>query len=143
VLLYKTAHLDEFGKLPSHANVSSRPATVGGARCCCYPHNRFLLEFYLEAHVLRNTLIALVAAAALGLPAATTASAAGHAHAGGRGGYAMAGHNRGGHVAGYGGGYRTGPIYDSCSGYGSGYGYRNGGCGVGGAIGGIIGNFVY
>jgi hypothetical protein len=93
----------------------------------------------LETHVLHNTLVALVAAVALGVPAATTALAAGHAHVGGHGGYAMAGHSRGGHVARYyGGGYRNGPVYyDSCSGYGY------GGCGVGGAVGGIISNFVY
>jgi uncharacterized membrane protein len=104
-----------------------------------YPHNRFLLELYLEAHVLHNTLIALIAAVAIGLPT-TTALAAGHASAGGHRGYAMANHNRGGHGARYyGGGYRNGPIYDSCAGYG----YRTDGCGVGGAVGNIIGNFVY
>jgi hypothetical protein len=86
-----------------------------------------------------NTLIALVAAVTLGLPAATTALAAGHA-AGGHRGYAMANHSRGGYGARYyGGGYRGGPIYDSCAGYD----YRTGGCGVGGAVGNIIGNFVY
>ncbi len=43
----------------------------------------------------------------------------------------MAGHARGGHVTRYyGGGYRTGPIYDSCPGYayGRGYGYGYNGC---------------
>ena len=90
--------------------------------------------------MLHNTLIALVAAIALGLPAATTALAAGHAPAGGHRGYAAANHSGGGHGARYyRGGYRGGPIYDSCAGYG----YRSGGCGVGGAIGDIIGNFVY
>ena len=130
----------EIDECLSHANVCSRPATLGGERCCCYPHSRFLLELYLEANVLHNTLIAFVAVVALGLPAATTALAAGHPAAGGHRGYAMANHSRGGHGARYyGGGYRGGPIYDSCSGYGYGYG----GCGVGGAVGNIIGNFVY
>jgi hypothetical protein len=91
--------------------------------------------------MLHKTLIALVAAVALGLPVATTALAAGHAHAGGHGGYAIGGHGRGGHVGRYGGRYSSGPIYDSCSGYGYGNGY--GDCGVGGTVGGIIGNFVY
>jgi hypothetical protein len=96
------------------------------------------LELYLEANVLHNTLIALVAAVALGLPAVTTALAAGHAPAGGHGGYAMTNHSRGGHGGRYyGSGYRGGPIYDNCAGYG----YR--GCGVGGAVGNIIGDFVY
>ena len=92
--------------------------------------------------MLHNTIIVLVAAVALGLP--VTASAAGHAPAGGHRGYAMANRSGGGHGARYyGGGYRSGPIYDSCAGYGYGYGYRTGGCGVGGAIGNVIGNFVY
>lgn len=105
-----------------------------------YPHNIFLLELYLEAHVLHNTLIVLVAAVAVGIPMATTALAAGHAPAGGHRGYAMANHSRGGHgTRYYGNGYHGGPIYDNCTGYG----YRTGDCGVGGTVGNIIGNFVY
>jgi hypothetical protein len=96
-----------------------------------------------EAHVLHKTLIALVAAAALGcLPMATTALAAPH-H--GHGGH-VAAHGGGGHYArsggggyyggGYGGGYVNGPIYDSCAGYGYGYGYGYGpGYGYGGCPG--------
>ncbi len=86
-----------------------------------------------------KTLIAFAAAVALGcVPMATNALAAprGHGHAGG--GHAMAGHARGGYVAGrYGRGYRAGPIYDSCQGYGYGYGY-NDGCARNGIVGGVI-----
>ena len=110
--------------------------------------------------MLRKTLIALAAVAALGsLPMATTALAAPHAHGGS--GHAVAGHANGGHVARYGGGhyaryggghvvrygggYSNGPLYDSCSGYGYGYG----GCPgygvplVGGLINGALGGYVY
>jgi hypothetical protein len=115
--------------------------------------------------VLHKTLIALAAAVALGcVPAATNALAAGHpgghgggGHGGGghamgghaMGGHAMGGHARGGyarggHVARYGGGYRSGPIYDSCPGYA--YGYNNGCVGygvplVGGLINGVLGGY--
>ena len=68
--------------------------------------------------MLHKTPVALAAVVALGrcVLVATNALAAGHAH--------------GGHVARYGGGYRTGPIYDSCTGFRSGYGpgYAYGGC---------------
>jgi hypothetical protein len=110
--------------------------------------------------VLHKTLIALAAATVLGcVPAATGALAAGHpgGHAGGGhaiGGHPMAGHPmarypHGGHVVRYGGGYRTGPIYtgpiyDSCGGYGYGYGGCPGYGGVplvGGVINGILGGY--
>jgi hypothetical protein len=92
--------------------------------------------------VRHRTLVAFVAAVALGcVPVATSALAAPHGHGGG--GHATAGHARGGHVAGrYGGGYRSGPIYDSCQGYG--YGYNNGCAGnglVGGVINGVLGGY--
>jgi hypothetical protein len=122
--------------------------------------------------VRHKTLITLAAAVALGCASlATNALAAGHpgGHGGGHGGgraaagHAMAGHARGGggggHVARYGGGrgarygggygYSSGPIYDSCDGYGPGYGpgygYGYNGCRgygiplVGGVINGILG----
>ncbi len=115
--------------------------------------------------MLHRTLVAFAAAAAIGcLPMATNAFAGPHGHGGG--GHAMAGHdggghfarNGGGHVARYGGnhyrggyggyggyaaGYSSGPIYDSCGGYGYGYG----GCGgrgnslVGGLIDGVLGGY--
>lgn len=96
--------------------------------------------------MLHKTLVAFAAAAALGcLPMATTALAAhsgsvGHsAHAAGRSGsghvtahgggvhYARSGGGRG---VGYGGDYVSGPIYDSCAGYGYSYGpgYGYNGC---------------
>ena len=130
-------------------------------RRCRDPHNRFLLELFLEAHVLHKTLIALVAAVALGcVPMTTTAFAAGHGHGGGHAGGHAGGHG-GGH-AGYaraggyahggryarggGGGYYVGggPIYDSCAGYGYGPGYGCPGYGVplvGGVINGILGGY--
>ncbi len=112
--------------------------------------------------MLHKTLVALVAATALGcVPVATTAFAAGHpggggghgggGHGGGGhamgghgGGHAMAGHARGGHGARYGGGYYGGggPIYDSCYGYGPGYGCPGYGIPlVGGVINGILGGY--
>jgi len=98
--------------------------------------------------MLHKTLIALAAAVALGcVPVATNALAAGHSgghggggHAGGHaiGGHAMGGHARGGHVARYGGGYRSGPIYDRCGSYSCpGYGVPL----VGGLIGGVLGGY--
>ncbi len=104
----------------------------------------FLLERYLEAHVLRKTLIAFAAAAALGsVPMATDALAAhggGHAgggHAGGGHsagaratvGHASVGRAGGGRVAHYGGGH--------VGHYGDGRGYRYGG-GYDGGYGGPI-----
>jgi hypothetical protein len=104
--------------------------------------------------VLHKTLIVLVAAVALGcVPVATNALAEGHSggHGGGghamgghatgghaTGGHAMGGYARGGHGARYGGGYNSGPVYDSC-----GYGYNNGCAGygvplVGGLINGVL-----
>lgn len=120
-------------------------------------------------------LIAFTAAAALGcVLVATDAFAAGHPGHGGHaaaghaagghaaGGHAMAGPARGGravggytggsHVARYGGGYRGGPLYDSCAGYGYGpygYGPGYGGCPgygvplVGGLIGGVLNGYPY
>ena len=106
--------------------------------------------------MLRKTLIALAAAAALGcVPVVTNALAAGHPdnHASARhaaAGHAtdrhsMAGYARGGHVARY--GYRhgpiyNGPIYDSCPGYGPGYGGYGGCPGYGGVVGGLIGSVL-
>ena len=93
--------------------------------------------------MLHKTLITLAAAVAFGcVPFATNALAAPHGHVGG--GHAMTGHAGGGRVARYGGGYRGGPIYDSCAGYG--YGYNNGCPGygtplVGGVINGILGGY--
>lgn len=109
--------------------------------------------------MLRRTLIAFTAAAALGcLPMATTALAA-HAHDGGKSGH-VAGHGGGGHYARasgghyarggggyYGGGYYGGPIYDSCAGYGYGSAYSYGGCRgygvpiVGQVINGVLGGY--
>jgi hypothetical protein len=116
-----------------------------------------LFELHLEAHMLHKTLVAFAAAAALGcLPMTTTALAA-HAHAGnaGRGNAGHVARYGGGHVARYGhggrygGGYVSGPIYDSCAGYGYGYGpgYGYGGCPgygvplVGGVINGVLGGY--
>ena len=91
--------------------------------------------------MLHKTLVAAVAAVALGcVPMATDALAGPYGH-----GRHMVTDYRGGHVVRYGGGYRTGPIYDSCSGYGYGYGY--GGCRgygvplVGGVINGVFGGY--
>jgi hypothetical protein len=149
-----------------HANVSAFLATIRSDVRCRSPHNKILcLSSNQEAHVLHKTLIALAAAVALGcLPMATAALAA-HGHGGG--GHA-AGHGGGGHVAGhgggahyarggggggryYGGGYSSGPIYDSCAGYGYGYGYGPGygysGCPgygvplIGGVINGVLGGY--
>jgi hypothetical protein len=137
-------------------------ATLAAGKSCRYPRNKFLLESYLEALVLHKTLIAFAAAAALGcLPLATAALAATHGHA--ARGQAVAGHAHGGHVArsgggryggGYSGGYSSGPIYDSCAGYGYGYGpgyygpgYGYGGCPgygaplIGGLINGALGGY--
>jgi hypothetical protein len=102
--------------------------------------------------VLHKTLIALAAAVALGcVPVATNSLAADHPanHASARhaagghavGGHAMVGYAHGGHVARYGSGYRTGPIYNSCAGYSYG---RCPGYGVplvGGVINGILGGY--
>jgi hypothetical protein len=127
----------EIDECSPHANVSPRRATIDGETVLFLSSQQIFVGVILEANVFHNTLIALIAAVALGLPA-TTALAAGHAPAGGHRGYAMTNHSRGGHGARYyGSGYRGGPIYDNCAGYG----YR--GCGVGGAVGNIIGDFVY
>ena len=103
--------------------------------------------------MLHKTLIALAAAVALGcVPAATSASAAGHpggGHSAGHpvgghavGGRATAGHTRigsgGRHVARYRGGYHSGPIYNSCGYYNCpGYGVPL----VGSLIDGVLGGY--
>ena len=98
--------------------------------------------------MLHKTLIALAAAVALGcVPAATVASAAGHPGGGHSAGHAVGGHAAGGHarigsgghhVARYGGGYRSGPIYNSCGYYNCpGYGVPL----VGGLIDGVLGGY--
>jgi hypothetical protein len=106
--------------------------------------------------MLHKTFITLAAAVALCVPVATNALADAHpgVHGGKHpaGGHAMVGparsgramgHARGGHVVRYGGGYRSGPIYDSCVGYGDGYA----GCPshgvplVGGVVNGILGGY--
>jgi hypothetical protein len=99
-----------------------------------------------------KTLVALAAAVALScVPAATNVLAADHSggHAGGghaaghaMGGHATVGHARvgsgGGHVARYGGGNRSGPIYNSCGYYNCpGYGVPL----VGGLINGVLGGY--
>lgn len=103
--------------------------------------------------MLRKTLIAFAGAAALGcLPMATTALAAhsgnvGHSgHVAARSGRGHVAARGGGvHYARYGGGYVSGPIYDSCAGYGSGYGYNgcpgNGVPLVGQVINGVLGGY--
>jgi hypothetical protein len=98
--------------------------------------------------VLHKTLIALAAAVALGcVPAATSASAAGHPGGGHPTGHAVGGHAAGGHarigsggrhVARYGSGYRSGPIYNTCGYYNCpGYGVPF----VGGLIDGVLGGY--
>jgi hypothetical protein len=73
--------------------------------------------------VFHKTIIAVIAAVALGcVSVVTNALAADHpggAHSGGQalGGHAMGGYAGGGHGARYGGGYHGGPIYDTCDGY--------------------------
>ncbi len=95
-----------------------------------------------------KTLIALVAAVALGcVPAATSASAGGHPGGGHPAGHPVSGHAAGGHarigyggrhVARYGGGYHSGPIYNSCGYYNCpGYGVPL----VGGLIDGVLGGY--
>jgi hypothetical protein len=129
-------------------------ATFGGdPALSSYSQTNFCLNHNRRLKVLhKKTLIAFVAAVALGcVPMATNAFAAGHpggGHVGGGrafvghavAGHAMAGPARGsaGYARGgrvvvrsggggyYGGGgpvYYNGPVYDSCAGYGPGYGY--------------------
>jgi hypothetical protein len=113
-----------------------------------------------ESYMLRRTLTAFVAAAALGCLPVTGALAAGHGGGHGGGGHAMGGHAMGGHAMGgharggggrhfagrrgYGGGYAYG---GNCNGYYGSYGYNNG-CGynpagaiAGGLIGGAMNSF--
>jgi hypothetical protein len=145
-------------------NVCASLATFSSMRRWWSPHNTFLLERYLEAHVLRKTLIVFAAAVVFGsLPVATDALAAHGGHAGGHAaaGHVSGGRASGGHVAHYGGGhgyrygggygrgYHGGPIYDSCAGYGDDYGYGyNNGCRsygvvplVGGIVNGVLGGY--
>jgi hypothetical protein len=102
-----------------------------------------------ESYMLRRTLTAFVAVAALGCLPVTGALAAGHGGGHGGGGHSMGGHAMGGHARagggrhfagrrGYGGGYAYG---GGCNGYYGYYGYNNG-CGynpAGAIAGGIIG----
>jgi hypothetical protein len=152
------------GRVPAVSNCSPRTfhrTHRGGNAALLYLQNKmFCLSSNQEAHVLHKTLIARAAAAALGcLPMATTALAAhGHGGSGGHGGGGhVAGHGGGAHYARggggryYGGGYSSGPIYDSSAGYGYSYGYGPGygygGCPgygiplVGRVINGVLGGY--